>query len=72
MEKNRRQPCRIDRQNQQMASDYNTVNQRLDAIENDLKVTNNPAFNRVLLRGTPNAPALWLPCTGMKKRKKST
>jgi anti-sigma-K factor RskA len=42
--------------NQQMASDYNTVNQRLDAIENDLRVTNNPEFSRVLLRGTANAP----------------
>ena len=43
-------------QNQQMASDYNTVNQRLDAIENDLRVTNNPDFNRILMRGTANAP----------------
>jgi len=43
-------------QNQQMANDYNTVNQRLDAIENDLRVTNNPDFNRILMRGTPNAP----------------
>ena len=43
-------------QNQQMATDYNTVNQRLDQIENDLRVTNNPDFNRILLRGTPNAP----------------
>jgi anti-sigma-K factor RskA len=43
-------------QNQQMASDYNTVNQRLDAIENDLRVSTNPAFSRVLLRGTANAP----------------
>jgi len=43
-------------QNEQMASDYNTVNQRLDEIENDLRVTNDPDFNRVLLRGTANAP----------------
>jgi anti-sigma-K factor RskA len=43
-------------QNQQIASDYNTVNQRLDAIENDLRITNNPDFNRILMRGTPNAP----------------
>ena len=43
-------------QNQQMANDYNTVNQRLDAIENDLRVTNNPDFNRILMRGTANAP----------------
>lgn len=43
-------------QNQQIANDYNTVNQRLDAIENDLRVTNNPDFNRILMRGTANAP----------------
>ena len=43
-------------QNQQMANDYNKVNQRLDAIENDLRVTNNPDFNRILMRGTTNAP----------------
>ena len=38
-------------QNQQMATDYNTVNQRLDEIENDLRVTNNPDFNRILHEG---------------------
>jgi anti-sigma-K factor RskA len=43
-------------QNQQMAQDYNTVNQRLDKIETDIKVIDNPAFNRVVLKGTPNAP----------------
>lgn len=43
-------------QNQQMANDYNTVNQRLDVIENELRVTNNPDFNRILMRGTANSP----------------
>jgi anti-sigma-K factor RskA len=43
-------------QNQQMASDYNTVNQRLDKIEKDIKVIDNPAFSRVVMKGTPNAP----------------
>ena len=43
-------------QNQRVAQDYNTVNQRLDAIEKDLKITNNPAFNRVVMKGTPNSP----------------
>jgi anti-sigma-K factor RskA len=43
-------------QNQQIASDYNNVNQRLDRLENDLSITNNPAFNRILMKGTPNAP----------------
>jgi anti-sigma-K factor RskA len=43
-------------QNQQMAQDYNTVNQRIGDIEKELKITNNPAFNRVVMKGTPNAP----------------
>jgi anti-sigma-K factor RskA len=43
-------------QNQRMAEDYNKVNQRIDKIEADIKVTDNPAFTRILLKGTPNAP----------------
>jgi anti-sigma-K factor RskA len=43
-------------QNQQMAQDYNTVNQRLDKIQSDMHVVGNPEFNRVVMRGTPNAP----------------
>jgi anti-sigma-K factor RskA len=43
-------------QNQQMARDYNTVNQRLDKIETDIKIIDNPEFNRVVMKGTPNAP----------------
>jgi anti-sigma-K factor RskA len=39
-------------QNRQMAQDYNVVNQRLDKIENTLKVTDNPAFKRIVLKGT--------------------
>lgn len=42
--------------NQQMASDYNQVNDRLDKIESDLKITNDPSFQRVVMAGTPNAP----------------
>jgi glucan phosphoethanolaminetransferase (alkaline phosphatase superfamily) len=38
-------------QNQRVAQDYNTVNKRLDGIEKDLKITNNPAFNRVVMKG---------------------
>jgi anti-sigma-K factor RskA len=44
-------------QNQQLASDYNKVNQRIDDIEKELNITNNPAFNRVVMKGTPNAPS---------------
>jgi anti-sigma-K factor RskA len=44
-------------QNQQMAKDYNTVNERLDDFEKDLNIVNNPAFSRIVMKGTPNAPA---------------
>jgi len=43
-------------QNQQVAEDYNTVNNRIHRIENDIKVLNDPAFKRVVMAGTPNAP----------------
>ncbi len=42
-------------QNQRIAQDYNNVNLRLDRIEADLKVTSNPDFTRVVMKGTPNA-----------------
>jgi anti-sigma-K factor RskA len=42
-------------QNQRIAQDYNSVNLRLDKIETDLKITSNPAFTRVIMKGTPNA-----------------
>jgi anti-sigma-K factor RskA len=44
-------------QSERVASDYNQVNQRLNKIEDDLKVIDNPAFKRVIMNGTPNAPA---------------
>jgi anti-sigma-K factor RskA len=44
-------------QNERVASDYNQVNQRLDKIESDIHIIHNPAFKRVALKGTPNAPA---------------
>jgi len=44
-------------QNQRMASEYNTVNQRLDKIELDIKVVNNPDFKRTIMNGTANAPS---------------
>jgi hypothetical protein len=43
-------------QNQRIASEYNQVNQRLDKIESDIKVIDNPAFKRTVLSGTANAP----------------
>jgi anti-sigma-K factor RskA len=42
--------------NQRMAQDYNQVNERLDKFEKDLKVTNDPSFQRVVMAGTQNAP----------------
>jgi anti-sigma-K factor RskA len=43
-------------QNQRVANDYNQVNQRLDKIESDINIIHDPAFKRVALKGTPNAP----------------
>jgi anti-sigma-K factor RskA len=43
-------------QNQQIANDYSTVNQKLDKIQQDLAVLENPGYSRIILKGTPNAP----------------
>jgi anti-sigma-K factor RskA len=42
-------------QNQQIAQDYNVVNQRLDNIENTIKIIDNPAYKRIIMRGTETA-----------------
>lgn len=44
-------------QNQQIAKDYDRVNQQLDKIEEDKKIIDDPAFKRVVLKGTENAPS---------------
>jgi anti-sigma-K factor RskA len=44
-------------QNQQVAQNYNTVNERLDRLELDVNIINNPAFKRVVLKGTERAPS---------------
>ena len=44
-------------QNQQVAQDYNTVNERLERLEVDVRILNNPAFKRVILKGTDQAPS---------------
>jgi len=43
-------------QNQQVAQDYQRVNVRLDKMENDLRIVNDPSFTKVVMRGTANAP----------------
>lgn len=43
-------------QNARIAQDYNTVNNKLSEIETELNVISNPAFTRVLMKGTENAP----------------
>ena len=43
-------------QNQQMAQDFNRVNERVDKMEGDLRVISDPAFIRVLMAGTGAAP----------------
>jgi anti-sigma-K factor RskA len=42
--------------NQRVAKDYNQVNKRLDELANDIKVMDNPAFSRVVMKGTEQAP----------------
>jgi anti-sigma-K factor RskA len=43
-------------QNQQIAQDYNVVNNRINQIEKDVQVLNDPSFKRVVMAGTANAP----------------
>jgi anti-sigma-K factor RskA len=43
-------------QNQRMAQDHSQVNQRLDRMENDMKVMRNPSFRRVVMKGMEKAP----------------
>jgi anti-sigma-K factor RskA len=43
-------------QNQRIAQDYNQVNQRLDSLRRDVDVLTNPQFQRIIMKGTPNAP----------------
>lgn len=42
-------------QNQQIAQDYNSVNQRLDKIESTIRIIDNPSYRRVILKGTDAA-----------------
>jgi anti-sigma-K factor RskA len=42
--------------NQQMAQDYNHVNQRIESIESSLKIMDSPNFKKVVMKGTQNAP----------------
>jgi anti-sigma-K factor RskA len=43
-------------QNQKIAEDYSTVNKRIDRLEDDLRILDNPLFKRVIMKGTENAP----------------
>jgi anti-sigma-K factor RskA len=43
-------------QNQRIGQEYNQVNERLNKIETDLKVMDDPDFKRVVMKGTPNSP----------------
>ncbi len=43
-------------QNQQIAQDYNVVNNRINQIEKNVQVLNDPSFQRVVMAGTANAP----------------
>ena len=55
-------------QNQQMAQDYNVVNQKLDKIQSDLSIIESTAFEKVVMKGTANdlkalASVYWNPST---------
>ncbi len=41
-------------QNNQMAQEYNVVNQKLDKIQSDLSIIENTAFTKVVMKGTDN------------------
>ncbi|MBS1680285.1 MAG: anti-sigma factor [Bacteroidetes bacterium] len=43
-------------QNRLVAQDYNRVHLKLDRIENDLKIIDNPDFKKIVMTGTSNAP----------------
>ena len=43
-------------QNERIAQDYNNVNKRLDQVEQDIQVFQNPDFKKIILTGTTNAP----------------
>ncbi len=41
-------------QNQQLAQEYNVVNQKLDKIQSDVSIIENTAFTKVVMKGTEN------------------
>jgi anti-sigma-K factor RskA len=43
-------------QNQQIAQDYNVVNEKLDKIQNDFSIIENTDFTKIVMNGTANAP----------------
>lgn len=43
-------------QNQQIAQNYNVVNDRLNKIQNDFSIIENSSFQKVVMKGTTNAP----------------
>lgn len=44
-------------QNQQIAQNYNSVNQKLDKIQHDFSIIENAAFTKVIMNGTAQAPS---------------
>lgn len=43
-------------QNQRVAQDYNTVNQKLEQIEHDFEIVSDTSYRKIALPGTENAP----------------
>lgn len=44
-------------QSEQLAQNYNVVNQKLDKIQRDVAIIENTAFQKVVMKGTPQAPS---------------
>jgi anti-sigma-K factor RskA len=43
-------------QNNQIAKDYNTVNQKLNTLKQEVDVFSNPSFAHIIMKGTENSP----------------
>lgn len=50
------QLAEIELRNQQIAQNFNTVNLELSKIQDEISVVENPAYSRVILTGTSQAP----------------
>lgn len=52
-----REVTELNARHQQIVENYSTANERLDRLESDVRIISNPAFKRVVLKGTDQAPS---------------